>query len=111
MPSINISDFLYTEASAVAQRHGVDPDQVIEQWARAGMVAPLAAGDQQFREAVQASLDDPRPSIPHAQVMAEVQQILDGKVGAVQSMHQFMDEAPPAGAGVDIKKLIEDGRS
>lgn len=109
MPSIQISDFLYTEASAVAQRHGVDPDQVIEQWALAGMVAPIA-NDQQFREAVQASLDDPRPSIPHAQVMAEVQQLLDGKAGAVQSMQHFMDEAPATGAGVDIKKLIEDGR-
>lgn len=110
MPSIQISDFLYAEASAVAQRHGVDPDQVIEQWAMAGMVAPIV-NDQQFREAVQASLDDPRPSIPHVQVMAEVQQILDSKVGAVQSMHQFMDEAPATGAAVDIKKLIEDGRS
>ncbi len=108
MPSIQISDFLYAEASAVAQRHGVDPDQVIEQWARAGMVAQIA-DDDAFREAVQASLDDPRPSIPHAQVMAEVQQILDSTVGAVQSMHQFMAEAPTAGA--DIKKLIEDGRS
>ena len=110
MPTITISDFLYAEASAVAQRHGVDPDQVIEQWAMAGMVASIA-DDDAFREAVQASLDDPRPSIPHAQVMAEVQQLLDGKVGAVQSMQRFMDEAPATGAGVDIRKLIEDGRS
>lgn len=67
MPSIQISDFLYTEASAVAQRHGVDPDQVIEQWARAGMQTPI------------------------------------------KQMKRFMEEAPPA--GVDIKQLIEDGRS
>lgn len=69
MPSIQISDFLYTEASAVAQRHGIDPDQVIEQWARAGMKSPT------------------------------------------EGMKRFLAEAPAAGADVDIKKLIEDGRS
>lgn len=69
MPSIQISDFLYAEASAVAQRHGVDPDQVIEQWARGGMKSPI------------------------------------------EEMKRFMDEAPATGAGVDIKKLIEDGRA
>lgn len=69
MPSIQISDFLYAEASAIAQRHGVDPDQVIEQWARVGMKSPI------------------------------------------EEMKRFMDEAPAADTGVDIKKLLDDGRS
>ena len=38
-----------------------------------------AAYDAWFREQVQASIDDPRPSIPHEQVMAEVQAVIDAK--------------------------------
>lgn len=34
------------------------------------------AYDKWFREKVQASLDDPRPSIPHDQVMAELDAII-----------------------------------
>jgi hypothetical protein len=37
------------------------------------------AYDQWFRAEVQAAIDDPRPSIPHEQVMAEVRAILDRK--------------------------------
>ncbi len=32
-----------------------------------------------FRAKVQKSLDDPRPNIPHDQVMAEMRQLLDDK--------------------------------
>ena len=35
-----------------------------------------AAYDKWFRAKVQASLDDPRPSIPHDQVMAEMDAII-----------------------------------
>ena len=34
------------------------------------------AYDRWFRAQVQASLDDPRPSVPHDQVMAEIDQVI-----------------------------------
>ncbi len=141
MPSIHISDFLYTEASAVAQRRGVDPDQVIEQWAMAGMVAPIAADDAEYarvkaRLVSECRMTPPAPGDEHnwqhcideltgefwvskaayevecaRQMRARGLISAVDKSSAVQSMHQLMDEAPAAGAGVDIKKLIEDGRS
>ncbi|WP_445009161.1 type II toxin-antitoxin system RelB family antitoxin [Pseudomonas glycinae] len=33
--------------------------------------------DRWFRAEVQASIDDPRPSIPHEQVMAEIQALME----------------------------------
>lgn len=36
-----------------------------------------AAYDQWFRLQVQESLDDPRPSVPHGQVMGDVQAVID----------------------------------
>ncbi|WP_433766529.1 type II toxin-antitoxin system RelB family antitoxin [Pseudomonas putida] len=38
-----------------------------------------ASYDRWFRAKVQASLDDPRPSIPHDQVMAEMRALLEAK--------------------------------
>ena len=35
-----------------------------------------ASYDRWFRAKVQASIDDPRPNIPHEQVMAEVERML-----------------------------------
>lgn len=35
------------------------------------------AYDKWFREEVQAGIDDPRPRIPHDQVMAEMRSIID----------------------------------
>lgn len=37
------------------------------------------AYDAWFRTKVREALDDPRPGIPHDQVMAEMQAIIDGK--------------------------------
>ena len=37
------------------------------------------AYDVWFRAKVREALDDPRPGIPHEQVMAEMQAIVDGK--------------------------------
>ncbi|MFA4894223.1 hypothetical protein [Brevundimonas sp.] len=37
------------------------------------------AHDAWFRAKVREALDDPRPGIPHDQVMAEMQAIIDGK--------------------------------
>lgn len=39
-------------------------------------VAEAEAHDRWFRAQVQASLDDPRPCIPHDQVMAEMDQLI-----------------------------------
>lgn len=38
-----------------------------------------ASYDRWFRAKVQASLDDPRPSIPHDQVMAEMRALIESK--------------------------------
>ena len=40
-----------------------------------------AAYDRWFRERVEASLADPRPGIPHDQVMAEMRQIIESRRG------------------------------
>ena len=37
------------------------------------------AYDASFRARVREAIDDPRPGIPHDQVMAEMQAIIDGK--------------------------------
>ena len=37
------------------------------------------AYDVWFRAKVREALDDPRPGIPHEQIMAEMQAIIDGK--------------------------------
>lgn len=38
-----------------------------------------ASYDRWFRAKVQASLDDPRPKIPHDQVMAEMRALIESK--------------------------------
>lgn len=38
-----------------------------------------AAHDRWFRDQVQAALDDPRPSVPHDQVMAEMRALIASK--------------------------------
>ena len=38
-----------------------------------------ASYDRWFRAKVQASLDDPRPNIPHDQVMADMRSLLEAK--------------------------------
>ena len=35
--------------------------------------------DQWFRAQVQAAIDDPRPNIPHDQVMAEMRELLEAQ--------------------------------
>lgn len=41
------------------------------------------ADDKWFRAKVEASLADPRPGIPHDQVMAELSAIIDAKRGTI----------------------------
>lgn len=45
----------------------------------AGLTADPDTYDAWFRAKVQEALDDPRPAKPHAQVMQEVQALIDGK--------------------------------
>jgi hypothetical protein len=47
--------------------------------AHARQFAAAASYDAWFRAQVQEAIDDPSPSIPHDQVMAEVRAILDAK--------------------------------
>lgn len=134
MPSIQISDFLYAESLAVAQRHGVDPCQVIDQWAMAGMIAtvrqlrqlldlkrrttPPDPGDEHNWQYCIDELTGPcwfpkaiSDAFQAQQMMARKLTPANGSTSAVEAMRRFMDEAPAAGGDVDIKRLIEDGRS
>jgi DNA-damage-inducible protein J len=45
----------------------------------AGLTANPDAYDAWFRTKVQEALDDPRPAVPHAQVMQEAQALIDEK--------------------------------
>ena len=45
----------------------------------AGLTADPDAYDAWFRAKVQDALDDPRPAVPHAQVMQEAQALIDKK--------------------------------
>jgi DNA-damage-inducible protein J len=45
----------------------------------AGLTADPDAYDAWFRAKVREALDDPRPSVPHAQAMQEVQDAIDRK--------------------------------
>ena len=45
----------------------------------AGLTADPDAYDAWFRAKVQEALDDPRPAVPHAQVMREAQELIDAK--------------------------------
>ena len=122
MPSIQISDFLYTEACAVAQRHGVAPGLVIEQWAMAGMIAPVGQLGQLLdlkRRMIPPDPDDEHnwqswideltgeswvpKAISHAfhaqQMMARNLTPTDYNTWAVEAIPRFMDEAPAAGSG------------
>lgn len=46
-----------------------------------------ASYDRWFRAKVQASIDDPRPSIPHEEVMAEVERMLEERRAAPHVAH------------------------
>jgi DNA-damage-inducible protein J len=45
----------------------------------AGLTADPDAYDTWFRAKVQQALDDPRPPVPHADVMADVKALIDSK--------------------------------
>ena len=45
----------------------------------AGLTADPEAHDAWFRAKVREALDDPRPAVPHEQVMSDTQALIDGK--------------------------------
>ena len=45
----------------------------------AGLTADPEAHDAWFRARVREALDDPRPAVPHEQVMSDMQALIDGK--------------------------------
>ncbi|MCU0074938.1 antitoxin [Pseudomonas koreensis] len=56
-----------------------------------------ASYDRWFRAEVQASIDDPRPNIPHEQVMAEIQALMEEvqrKYEALQASNKDCTAAP-----------------
>ncbi|NYH12724.1 type II toxin-antitoxin system RelB family antitoxin [Pseudomonas moraviensis] len=56
-----------------------------------------ASYDRWFRAEVQASIDDPRPNIPHEQVMAEIQVLMEEvqrKYEALQASNKDCTAAP-----------------
>jgi DNA-damage-inducible protein J len=66
---LTVSDAVRILLTRVATEGGLPP----------GLTADAAAYDAWFRAKVQAALDDPRPAVPHAQVMDEVQALIDRK--------------------------------
>ncbi|MCU0122241.1 antitoxin [Pseudomonas sp. B2M1-30] len=56
-----------------------------------------ASYDRWFRAEVQASIDDPRPNIPHEQVMAEIQALMEEaqrKYEALEASNKGCTAAP-----------------
>ena len=45
----------------------------------AGLTTDPSAYDEWFRRKVQEAIDDPRPTVPHEEVMRRTQALLDGK--------------------------------
>lgn len=73
-----LPDFGITAASWEAYTFAMNTplDPLVSEFATA---EEADAYDRWFRARVQASIDDPRPSIPHDQVMAEMQDIIEAR--------------------------------
>lgn len=51
--------------------------------------------DKWFRAKVQEALDDPRPPVPHAQVMARMDEIIEKAVARRQAREEGQGRNPP----------------
>ena len=73
--TFRVDEALKTEFSALAKARDRSGAQLLRDFMRQFVQSQqdAAAHDAWFREQVQASIDDPRPSIPHAEVMADMQ--------------------------------------
>ena len=88
MLHVRVDDLLKTQAAAALSEVGLTLSDAVrilltrvaaEGGLPAGLTADPDAYDIWFRSKVQEALADPRPSIPHAQVMQEARALIDGK--------------------------------
>ncbi|HEU0196330.1 MAG TPA: type II toxin-antitoxin system RelB/DinJ family antitoxin [Nevskiaceae bacterium] len=88
MLHIRVDDALKAEAAACLSEAGLTLSDAVrilltritkEKGLPVGLVAGNDAYDAWFRAKVYEALDDPRPTIPHRQVMDEAQALIDAK--------------------------------
>ena len=88
MLHVRVNDQLKAQASAALAGVGLTLSDAVrilltrvatEGGLPAGLTADPGAYDAWFRAKVQEALDDPCPAVPHAQVMQEVQALIDEK--------------------------------
>jgi len=91
MLHVRVDDQLKTQASETLEHFGLSVSdavrilltRVVKEGALpAGLTVDPEAYDAWFRAKVQDALDDPRPSVPHQQVMDEAQAVIDAKRNA-----------------------------
>jgi DNA-damage-inducible protein J len=88
---VRIDEDLKDRAAAVLAEYGLTVSDatriLLTRIANEGTVPPILLAtksdyDTWFREKVQEAMNDPRPGIPHAQVMADIRKRLDRKTTA-----------------------------
>ena len=88
MLHVRVDDQLKTQATETLANFGLTVSDVVrilltriakEGALPAGLTTDPDAYDAWFRAKVQEALDDPRPAIPHQQVMSETQTLIDRK--------------------------------
>ena len=88
MLHVRVDDQLKTQATETLANFGLTISDVVrilltriakEGALPAGLTTDPDAYDAWFRAKVQEALDDPRPAIPHQQVMSETQTLIDRK--------------------------------
>jgi DNA-damage-inducible protein J len=88
MLHVRVDEQLKTQAAAALSEVGLTLSDAVrilltrvaaEGGLPAGLAADPDAYDAWFRSKVQEALADPRPAIPHAQVMQEARALIDGK--------------------------------
>lgn len=91
MLHVRVDEQLKTQASETLEHFGLSVSDAVrilltrvakEGALPAGLAADPEAYDVWFRAKVQEALDDPRPSVPHQQVMDEAQAVIDAKRNA-----------------------------
>jgi DNA-damage-inducible protein J len=75
MLHVRVDEQLKTQAAAALSEVGLTLSDAV----RILLTADPDAYDAWFRSKVQEALADPRPAIPHAQVMQEARALIDGK--------------------------------
>lgn len=88
MLHVRVDDHLKAKAAEVLQGVGLTLSDAVrilltrvaaEGGMPAGLTADPDAYDNWFRAKVREAMDDPRPSVPHAQAMQDIQVMIDAK--------------------------------